>query len=174
MKIINNFLDKKTADNVEKLLLSKDFNWFFQPNTYGNNYKPISKNEIETYQLTHNFCEGTINSPFFNFIVNLIKDINYKSVLRIKANLVGNISNLDKEKHQPIHTDRTDKNCKTLLYYVNDSDGDTIFFDNENKIYKRVKPKKNKAVLFDSNIKHAGSNPINSPYRAVINFIMKM
>jgi len=174
IKIINNFLNKQTADDVENLLLSGDFNWFFSPNTYGENFNPISKNEIETYQLTHTFYKDNINSPYFNFIVNLIKDVDYKSVLRIRANFVGNISNLNKEKHQPIHTDRNEKNCKTLLYYVNDSDGDTIFFDDKNKIYKKVKPKKNRAVLFNSNIKHAGSNPIKSKYRVVINYIMEM
>ena len=34
-------------------------------------------------------------------------------------------------------------------------------------------PKKNTAVLFDSNILHCGCNPIKSSMRGVINFIFK-
>ena len=59
----------------------------------------------------------------------------------------------------------------TFLYYVNDSDGDTIFFNKNKKEIKRVKPKKGTGVLFKSNTLHAGSNPINSDKRMVINYI---
>ena len=62
---------------------------------------------------------------------------------------------------------------KSLIYYINDSDGDTIFFNKKLKEIKRVTPKKNTAVLFDSNILHCGCNPIKSSMRGVINFIFK-
>ena len=46
---------------------------------------------------------------------------------------------------------------KVILYYVNDSDGDTLFFDNKDKlnIIKRVSPKKGRVVHFDNNKLHA-------------------
>ena len=74
---------------------------------------------------------------------------------------------------QIIYNDTDLTGYKSLIYYVNDSDGDTIFFNDNLKEIKRVNPKKGKAVLFDSNILHCGSNPINTLNRVVINFIFE-
>ena len=93
---------------------------------------------------------------------------------RIKSNLCFNVSGYKKTNYQPIHLDKPSKGYMSLLYYVNDSDGDTIFFDKNIKMTKRVNPKKNRAILFDSNILHSGSNPIKSKKRIVINTIFKM
>ena len=69
-----------------------------------------------------------------------------------------------------------------MIYYVNDSDGDTIFFnekhtgtiDNSKKtISQRITPKKNKCIIFDGLQYHAGSTPKNSHRMFInINFIL--
>ena len=55
------------------------------------------------------------------------------------------------------------------LYYVNDSDGDTIFFDDNNDEIKRISPKKGRIAFFDGSILHCGT-PSDTRSRAVINF----
>lgn len=55
-----------------------------------------------------------------------------------------------------------------LLYYINDSDGDTIFYDNAQKEIKRINPKKGRIVFFDGLIKHSGSTPKDS-HRVILN-----
>ena len=66
-----------------------------------------------------------------------------------------------------------------LIYYVNDSDGYTYIFDkmfdqknpNETKFgeYKTVAPVKGRAVLFNGLYYHAGSSPVKSQSRIMIN-----
>ena len=76
-------------------------------------------------------------------------------------------------------------NYKTLIYYPEDSDGDTILFDSKERFGSethveiiqsirgeigRFAPKKGKALYFKGDTIHAGNNPINYPVRTVINF----
>ena len=55
------------------------------------------------------------------------------------------------------------------LYYVNDSEGDTILFNDKGEEIQRVIPKKGRIVFFDGSIKHCSSRP-SSKTRAVLNF----
>jgi hypothetical protein len=67
------------------------------------------------------------------------------------------------------------------VYYLNDSDGDTIIMEQSTidtqpgsqgvdvKIHQRVTPKKGRMVVFDGRRYHCSSQPTQS-YRAIINF----
>ena len=56
-----------------------------------------------------------------------------------------------------------------VLYYVNDADGDTVFFNEKNEIIKSVSPKRGRVVAFDGSIYHGGGIPKSGP-RCAINF----
>ena len=70
---------------------------------------------------------------------------------------------------QPEHQDTW-----IFLYYVNDSDGDTIIFDGvgppDLEIRERITPKANSGVFFSNKFWHASSNPIRTNRRVNINF----
>jgi len=66
------------------------------------------------------------------------------------------------------HPDFLQKDHITILYYVNDSDGDTYFFDGQECI-DRVSPAKGMAVMYPSCTMHAGSTPTKTDTRVVIN-----
>jgi len=73
-------------------------------------------------------------------------------------------TNLD---HYQPHTDRPEEHLG-LIYYVNDSDGDTIFFEGDKEL-QRVTPKKGRIVLFDGSTLHAGGFPTDNP-RCIVNY----
>ena len=52
----------------------------------------------------------------------------------------------------------------SLIYYVNDADGDTLFFDEDYETQiDSVTPKKGRAVLFNGLIPHAAGIPTLGP-----------
>ena len=55
------------------------------------------------------------------------------------------------------------------LYYANDSEGDTIFYNENNEVIKQVSPKKGRIIFFDGSIDHTGSSSVNT-VRALVNF----
>jgi hypothetical protein len=97
-------------------------------------------------------------------------------ILRIVLNVIPrDIANYTGQHHPP-HVD-TNVPHKAFLYYVNDSDGDTYFFNElwsgsevtEFTKSRSISPKKGQALVFDGFQYHASSSPIDSAYRCVIN-----
>jgi NADPH-dependent 2,4-dienoyl-CoA reductase/sulfur reductase-like enzyme len=85
--------------------------------------------------------------------------------------------------HDP-HVDYYFKNI-SAVYYVNNSDGDTIFYNqrqfNKNEpmpkkleITNKVSPKANRLVFFDGNIIHTGMSPNKHKNRIIINSNFKL
>ena len=78
----------------------------------------------------------------------------------------------DKLDHHCPHVDFEDEHV-TALYYVNKTDGDTIFFSDEMSIFQhrcqlRVEPERGKMVVFNGDVLHASSSP-TSGYRIALN-----
>jgi hypothetical protein len=104
-------------------------------------------------------------------------NLQIKEVIRIKSNILTRSTNT--EYHSP-HIDTSVPHL-VFLYYVNDSDGDTFFFDkfyspdselkeDELVVSRRVSPKQGRGILFNGHQYHASSSPNDSDMRCVINF----
>jgi len=100
--------------------------------------------------------------------------IEVKEVLRIKANI---LNKTDKQNHiHPPHVDMTIPHM-VLLYYVNDSDGDTIIFHQKHSsdqdpvltVNRSISPKAGSAIMFDGLTYHSSSSPQYTEERIVIN-----
>ena len=67
------------------------------------------------------------------------------------------------------------------LYYVCDSDGDTVIYEEREEnpegkynIKERVTPKKGRLVIFDGALYHAAEQPINSNTRCIVNYNLRI
>jgi len=104
-------------------------------------------------------------------------------IQRIKINL--NPTDLPKNEGSCFHPHSDMKTDEwTAIYYVNESDGDTLIFNErginhvlENKelsIKKRVENKKGRIVMFNQSLLHCAMTPFRSDYRVVINYNFKI
>lgn len=161
------------SNKLEQLICSEQFPWYFNTNTVGNDIGRVSsENNFEGFQFVHGLYRDHVpQSGFFNDIVPVltdIKEMQFEFFNRIKLNL--NLRSHTEYVHLPVHVDTHNPKYTSMIYYVNDSDGDTLFFDNNNTIIERVTPEKGKVIFFKSNIPHAAQNPIKNEKRIIINF----
>jgi len=184
---MNNFLiDDFIDQNIQKLILDTvtnyDFKWSFLPSTiidvdHGTKNGCVYKMGINPFQFVHQVDLPTgpyvnIVSPILNFLTK-----EFKSNLRIiecKFNfLPKNNNSVHHYPHVDIKTDQQNSDIKTAIYYVNDSDGDTFFFDDKLNVTNTIAPKKGRIVIFDANKLHSSSSPILNEYRIVLNTVFK-
>jgi hypothetical protein len=183
MKVLDNFLSTAYQDAIESSLLSADFPWYLNSSTMWDSYSDVGvPNTKDIKQFTHGFYKnGEIQSQYYGLVtligysLMLTKNIDTTNMLRIKANLNTPQINYPDGYHLPPHVDFDEQNIITCVYYVNDSDGDTIFFADDYKTeIGRVSPKKGRLVYFDSKTPHAGCPPKEHHIRCLINFNFKL
>ena len=185
IKVIDDFLPKGYADEIETTLSNYAFPWYYRPSI--NNGKP--KIPDSRFKYAHGFIHNFFNDeqgPISNFYPVLaplkhfaeLHGFANKGYHRLKSNLNVSIPGWEDGQCQEPHTDMPSPHT-VLIYYVNDSDGDTFIFDKkfdannpnqyEFNILQRVSPKKNRALFFDGLYYHAGSYPIQNSARIMIN-----
>lgn len=177
MIIVDDFLPKAYQDMVEEMMFGENFPWYLNKSTTLT--FPFGKaNTTDGSQFTHMFVEkNNIVSDSYTLLeltrrhIAQTQGVHTGEILRVKANLNTPQANYPVDHHYVIHTDTEEENAITCLYYVNDCDGDTVFFDRSSlKEVDRVTPKKGRLVIFDARTPHAGRPPINTNNRCVINF----
>lgn len=201
-------IDKEYSDILKELLLHNPyFPWYYNEDTVlvGNNTKTTDEKQYgilldinvkETPQFTHTFCNPNgEKSNNFNYLIELLDIIKenfgpIKAILRIKANLLLKNECYSKNSYHHPHADWRDdtidyKKIISVLYYVNDSDGDTVFFNEyltsnfdfkntQLTIQTEITPKSGTLLAFKSNQFHTSKPPILTDRRVVINFILEM
>lgn len=118
-------------------------------------------------------------TPLLYVIRQKVNQLKFNREIRIKYNILVRNSESTPSNYNTPHHDAV-SNAYSIVYYCNDSDGDTFLFNefyegkNPDKltIARRVAPKRNRCVIFESNRMHASSSPIYSKDRRVINFVI--
>ena len=174
IKIFDNVIKKSNSDQIENFLLNEDFPWFLVKNSSGNAKK--IKGFSDTLQFEHHFVmNDKIQSQAIHPIMSMLDWNNTvdkikasPSILRMKSNLLLKTQLTPNTPHIDFLYPHT-----VLLYYVNDSSGNTIFYDENFKIKQTINPKKGRIVVFNGDIYHSSTPPRTNDYRCVINFNLK-
>ena len=147
------------------------FDWKYNPNISSEN-----NTNLEYFGFTHTILNAQINAwvskhDVIKPLIYQIKDTaNCKNILRARFDMT--LFNKNNLMHEP-HIDFEVPHIASI-YYVNDTDGDTIIF-NEKKlngkytIKKRIQPKANRLVLFKGEFVHTGCSPSKTANRILIN-----
>ena len=156
MNIYKNFLPKKTFKTLRDTMMGYYFPWYF--NDYVND--PIDRKDFQfTFTFIRN-SEPNCYGEWLDIINPVLKNIKYKKMNRIKANL---LTRTNKIKEHGYHTDQ--EKGTTGILYLDNSNGYTKF-----KNGKIVKSEENKYVEFNSTLEHTGSTCTDKMRRVVINF----
>jgi len=186
MFILDNFIDRYHADKIEQEFSSNKFPWYYLEQSLP---LPAVTGFVNTSVFRHSFIvENKSNSDYVSLLTPFLEKITnvFSSKIEV-ASITANflIPNQDLiGKHIIPHYDVKYENevynefqTYTGLYYVNDSDGETILFNEKQDIKPvlsftelgRVIPKKNRFVFWNS--QHYHSAPASATRnRFVINF----
>jgi hypothetical protein len=192
MKVLEDLVPSHLSDEIETLLNSERFTWNCQPHiTYDSGMEYKNPKITNPVGLTHTlYFDGQITSDWFNDFEPILtylearENITISEILRIRIRRTLQTVGHDLTCYNSPHVDLAHKDAyKTLVYYADDSDGDTVLFeeiykseDGTNTVrddvteWKRSTPKKGSGLFFEGHRFHAGNCPVNSRIRTIINF----
>ena len=180
--VVDDAIPKSYADAIENLIFKLNFPWWYQSDSsFGYSSSTRAFPSFNHVLVRH----GEIVNPSFDFFLPMIYflaeriDLNFNRVLSAKSCLqVPLIMTTDDRSNNP-HID-VELDHTVLLYYVNDSDGETIVYDKisdkngdfvkeELPIKQKVSPKKGRFLVFNGKYLHNSTTPLHSP-RCILNF----
>jgi len=194
--VIDDVISKPEQDRIEKLMFSKTLFWTF--------FDDVALSDHENELLGINKKTPAVgcyfkqeNPPYFfgrmyfqveNVARQAAKKagIKFDSIVDARSFLMFPLHENVRKEYDNIHVDMLEDHW-VCLYYVNDSDGDTVLFkqtkedmNNDFEVFKntkfeplkRVTPKKGRAVVFNGNRYHSSTAPTNG-VRCILNFDLR-
>jgi hypothetical protein len=200
VQVVDEFLPTTYQDEIQEIVFNMP--WFWRPTiaqfpegTYFDSNKPFEDPRvIDAFAFAHAcYSDGKPQSAYFEPLKPILRFLEFKlgikikEIIRVRLRLTPQFPGHSENMFNPPHVDlmSTDP-FKTFVYYVHDSDGDTVIFnrkyDNINKptvltknepdlqeIFRNT-PKKGTGVYFDGLYYHSGNSPIHYKSRCIINF----
>ena len=185
--VFDDIIDLKYQEKIKNILIGEEtfndyyFPWYFTQDVTKHNDVDSQKRSafFHGYVVSDNDnTMGTIDSIFHDIFITLLENacrkidkqnvnvIKGRSFLQLPINYKG-------ERIDTPHVDIVGDHF-VILYYVCDSDGDTIIYNEKVKsdnytIQKRITPKQGRVVLFDGSYYHTAEQPIDN-IRCVVNY----
>lgn len=172
IEIIDNFLSKADHDLITSQLFGVDFPWYYQGTKIAGveNMALVEPSQraldmgygFYDFQFTHQvYREHTWRSDFGHVFAPLIAKIAPLAWVRIKSNMT-----LQAQEVMRIgfHNDSLSDLVKASIYYVNSTDGGTVFRSGD-----RVECVANRLVTFKAKEMHSAETFTNAKVRCVVN-----
>jgi hypothetical protein len=191
MILLDDIIPQSYQNHIEEIAMHLPFFW--HNNTSYDPSSPTYSQLLELVQLDKNIVDNgqficsiyeddVINNNQYGILFPLIHffadaaDITVNQIVRIRVNMLLQDKTFEFNNYNYPHTDP--KNTQSFIYYVNDSDGDTVFFKESDtaqfpssvSVLERVSPKKGRGIFFNSSQFHSSCNPRNTQARCIINF----
>lgn len=185
--IIDDFIPTWMQDRLEKLTQNHSIKYEFLSftshidnnnlNSEGDQFSNLilKDGQLKEYGADHFFL-----LPFLTACLKEGVIFDYSQFLRAKVNI---LFKQESKSNTYINTPHIDIDPKIHpynligLYYINDSDGDTIIYEgrdkNNLKIANKISPKKGRIILFDGSQYHSSSYPLKTDKRMVINYNLR-
>ena len=195
--VFDDIIDKEYQERIKDTLLSHETNWFYNHNiNINSDMEPRPCFSHRYFESEYDLHTDTVTqynelerSYLHDMLVPMIDascksiDYNYRYIIQGRSFLQLPLKGLS-DQLDINHVDRKE-NHLVILYYVKDSDGDTIIYQNryQNKYYsvmfpekeeetkelKRVSPKQGRVVIFDGAFYHTAEQP-QKDVRLIINY----
>ena len=173
IEVYDDIISSQLVDKIHDLTLgtNTEFPWHYKGNlTYSSNDPLYTLKPGMHHVLYHKGAKQShYLAPFFQILYEFSfkRNLFVEDIFRINSYL--DLPNPNPGADLPPHVDTVHPHF-VLLYYINDSEGDTILFEEDEKtIIKKITPKKGRLIFFDGHIFHCGSTPGTST-RAIINY----
>ena len=188
--VIDDFIDKEYQEEIKNILVGNNsfmwedeevpFDWYFISDITD----AFSDRQQKRCALTHEYAgldweedeDDELNNLFIPMLSEVCKKMDFDNlkILQGRSFLQFPLNLKDKSVDTP-HVDLQQEHL-VALYYVCDSDGDTIIYNERyepaNKVYtvkQRVTPKQGRMVLFDGSLYHTAEQPERN-VRCVVNY----
>ena len=187
--VIDDFIDVEYQKDIKNILMGdyqyreKDFPWYYTEDVTG---AGDSDSQHRT-ALGHDYVVmddednpsgeriSIFHYLFLPMLKNVCREMKIKNinVLQGRSFLQFPLNLKDRTVDTP-HIDLHNRKHLVSLYYVCDSDGDTIIYNEREKlgtytIKQKVTPKQGRIVLFDGSLYHTAEQPLNN-VRCVVNY----
>ena len=172
-----------TVDDVEE-----EFPWYYTSDVTDNSHEGPFQGRFgfsHQYVSTEEGIVSDFHSLFFGLIQNSCKKLKIKEIDVLNGrSFLQTPTNISKDDVDTPHVDMVAPHF-VMLYYVCDSDGDTIIYNEKTKfdgchpdfkmnytIKKKVSPKQGRVVLFDGRHFHTAEQP-NHNLRCIVNYDLR-
>jgi|TARA_B100000287_G_scaffold84190_1_gene76869 hypothetical protein len=157
-KIIDNFLSEEKFFKVKNSILKSEFTWNLNP--WVSNLEETLKT-TSSYYFTHLFYCGLFIDQDCDIFIDILNQLEVKSLIRIKANLYPSTDNIE---YLSEHIDYEYEH-RGAIFYLNTNNGYTILADGT-----KVESIENRILLFDPSKPHNSTTCTDDKCRVNINF----
>ena len=167
MKRIENVLKRKEWQELNALLNTHSFPWYYMNTTAYDYEQPTPWG----FSFFHMLLDK--GHPVSNYWISFRSIVEFLAKMSgVQNSYIGRVrlGLITRTPKTIIHTPHVDFEVPhtTLLYYINKSDGNTLFYNN-NKVIHENEYKHNSMMIFDGAISHSSTTPIKHDTRIALN-----